>query len=544
MELLIFFLERKGQLVSRKDIIGKLWGPHVFVDVDRSINAAVRKIRSALKDDPDQPKYLETVVGKGYRLVGEMELVSELPKAPEKSPETQIHSLAVLPLVNLSGDSSQDYFSEGITDALITELAQLSSLRVISRTSAMHYKNSHQPLPEIARELNVDAVVEGSVIRSGNRVRITAQLLEARSDRHLWAKAYDRDIREIISLQQDVADSIVNEIQAKLTAKENPRLSRKQQVDPEAYDDYLRGLYFWHKFTEAGTRRAVEYFEESVHKDPSYALAYAGLAIAYNRLALYVTARDAIQRSKEASQKALQLDDTLADAHASLGYVRWIFDWDWSGAESEFQRAIQLNPGHAICHGMYAHYLDCMGRFEDAVREHQIARELDPLALNLINDAAAHFLVLRQYDKAIEENRMLLDMDSNFVEAHADLAIAYKCKGMEEESISELEQAAMLDGEPNLAEAMKIAYVRGGYKGALRARLKYNQHRRSAGTHIDFWDDARTLAQLGNKDLALQALEKAFAERENIVWLNVDPEWDPLRDDPRFQELVRRIGFP
>jgi len=594
MELLILLAERRGELVMREEIAAKLWPDGVFVDTERGINNAIRKIRTALHDSPDDPAHLQTVVGKGYRFIGHLEVlggstdlhqdiapgVSAALTIPSQSgavwrgrrllislgivlvvvilaavmavwrwrdgaSRAEIHSIAVLPLENLSGDPSQEYFADGMTDALITELAQFSPLRVISRTSAMHYKGSHKPLPEIARELNVDAVVEGSVIRSGNRVRITAQLLEARSDRHLWAKAYDRDVREIVSLQQEVVDSIVNEIQPKLRAQGSATVSRKRQVDPEAYDDYLRGLYFWNKFTEAGTRRAVEYFEESVRKDPSNALGYAGLAHAYHELAFYARPKDLMPMSKEAAEKALQLDDTLADAHAARGRVKWIYDWDWPGAEGEFQRAIQLNPGYALSHGMYAEYLDSMGRFEEAFRESQIARELDPLALILITSAGDHFLFLRQYDKAIAEYRRALDMDPNFVPAHEDLALAYKSKGMEEESFTELEQAAMLDGERDLAEAMKIGYAHGGYKSVLKSRLKYNQRRRSTGSYVGFWDDAYTHAQLGDKDLALQALEKAFAERENnVVGLNVDPFWDQIRSDPRFQDLVRRVGLP
>src|SRR6266852_6213202 len=391
----------------------------------------------------------------------------------------RVQSLAVLPLENFSHDPAQDYFADGMTDALITELAQISALRVISRTSAMHYKGSHRPLPEIAKELKVDAVVEGTVSRSGNRVRITAQLLEARSDRHLWAKAYDRDTREIMSLQQDVADSIAHEIQAKLTPQENLRQAQNRQVDPEAYDDYLRGMYFWHKFTEPGMRQAQEYFEKSVQKDPSNALGYAWLANTYGQLGDYVGPRkDFMLKSKETSQKALQLDDNVAVAHGALGWVRWAYDWDWPGAESEFKRAIQLSPGHALSHGIYARYLDSMGRFEEAIQEHRIAGELDPLDLVLIYDLGDHFGVSREYDKAIVEYRLVLGMDPNFIGAHRGLALAYEGKGMEKESISEWEQVAMLAGTPEVAEGIKIAFARGGYKGALKARLTYDQHRR------------------------------------------------------------------
>jgi TolB-like protein/DNA-binding winged helix-turn-helix (wHTH) protein/Tfp pilus assembly protein PilF len=590
LELLILLAQNQGQLVKREKIIEKIWGKDFFFDTENGINNAIRKIRSALNDNAEHPLFVETSLGKGYRFIAPVELVPEpagspapersvIPQGPKVSRSRRalvaalgvttliatvfafnitgirsrilprgvppIHSIAVLPLQNLSGDANQEYFADGMTDALITELAQFSFLRVISRTSAMHYKGSHQPLPEIAKELNVDAVVEGSVTRAGNHVRINVKLLEARSDRHLWAKAYDRDTREIMYLQQDVADSIAHEIQAKLTPQENLRQAQKRQVDPEAYDDYLRGLYYWHKFTEPGMRQAQEYFEKSVQKDPSYALGYAWLANTYGQLGDYVGPRkDFMLKSKETSQKALQLDDNVAVAHGALGWVRWAYDWDWPGAESEFKRAIQLSPGHALSHGIYARYLDSMGRFEEAIQEHRIARELDPLDLVLIYDLGDHFVVSREYDKAIVEYRLVLEMDANFIGAHRGLALAYESKGMEKESISEWREEATLAGAPDLAEGIKIAFARGGYKSALKARLTYDQHRRSEGSYVSLSRFARTYAALGEKDLAVQALEKAFAEREPMAWLNVDPEWDPIRVDPRFQDLVRRIGLP
>src|SRR6266851_5219395 len=588
MELLILLAEKQGQLVKREEIVEKLWGKDFFFDSENGINNAIRKIRSALNDDPEQPRFVETSVGKGYRFITPVQRVLEPASSLATEPLIRqgpaafrwrrarvlalglaafiaaafafnlagirsrvfarsvppIRSIAVLPLQNLSGDTNQEYFADGMTDALITDLAQISSLRVISRTSAMHYKGSHQPLPEIAKELNVDAVVEGAVIRSGNRVRITAQLLEARSDRHLWAKAYDRDIREIVSLQQDVADSIVSEIQPKLRPQGSASVSRKRQVNPEAYDAYLQGMYFWHKFNEAGDRRAVEYFQESIRKDPSYALGYAGLANAYHELAYYGRPIDTMPKSKEAAEKALQLDDSVAEAHGALGCVKWIYDWDWPGAEKEFRRAIQLNSGHSISHGMYANYLDSVGRFEEAFRELRVARELDPVALILIRNAADHFRCMRQYDRAIAENRKALDMDPSFADAHENLAYAYVNKGMYEESIKEMEQLAISDGEHDLAQTMKLAFAHGGYKGAVKSRLKYYKDRRKAGAHVNFWDEALTHAQLGNTDMALQALEKAYDEREDIVDLAVNPSWDSIRADPRFQELLRGVGLP
>ena len=590
MELLILLAEKQGQLVKREEIIEKIWGKDFFFDAENGINNAVRKIRSALNDDPEQPRFVETSVGKGYRFIAPVERMLEPPSAPpvstgapsERSKSvlwrrasvpavavagliaaafifnvagvrsrvfarsaSPIRSIVVLPLENLSADPNQEYFVDGMTDALITALAQVSSLRVISRTSAMHYKGSHQTLPTIARELNVDAVVEGTVMRSGDRVRITAQLLDARTDRHLWARAYDREVSEIMSLQQDVADNIFQEIQAKLTPEENLRASRKRQVDPEAYDDYLRGLYFWHKFTAAGMTRAAEYFEKSVQKDPSYALGYAWLANAYGMLAEFVgPPSDFMPKSKEATEKAVQLDDNLAEAHDSLANIKYYYDRDWAGADREFQRALQLNPGNALIHGGYARYLDAMGRFEEASRQHEITRELDPLILIGFYIRGDHFLFLRQYDKAIAEFRAALDLDHNFFIAHKGLAKAYKSKGMEEESISEWEQVDVLEGESDQAEATKIAYARGGYKGVLKAWLKAVEHQRAAGGYIDYSKEASIQAQLGNKDLALQALEKAFAEGEDMTFLNVEPEWDPIRSDPRFQDILRRVGLP
>src|SRR5215469_2480492 len=591
MELLILLAEKQGQLVKRVEIIERIWGKDFFFDAENGLNNAIRKIRSALNDNPEQPRFVETSVGKGYRFIAPVEHVVEPARLSVTEPGVvrrgstsfpwrmvgipvllvaaliatafafdiagirsgvfarsalPIHSIAVLPLVNLSGDATQEYFVDGMTDALITNLAQVGSLRVISRTSAMHYKGSHQALPTIARELNVDAVVEGTVMRSGDRVRITAQLLDARSDRHLWAKAYDRDIREVMSLQQDVADSIFQEIRAKLTPEENLRASRKRQVDPEAYDDYLRGLYSWNKFTAEGMTQAAEYFEKSVQKDPSYALGYAWLANTYGQLAIFAgPPTNFVPKAKEAAEKAMRLDDSLAEAHDSLANVKWSYDWDWAGADREFQRAVQLNPGNALIHGGYARYLDAMGRFDEASRQHQIMRELDPLILIGFYIRGDHFLFLRQYDKAIAEFRTALDLDHNFFIAHKGLAWCYKRKGMEKESISEWEQLDLLAGNSEQAEATRIAYARGGYKGALKAWLKDVQHQRAVGGYIDYSAEASLQGQLGNTDLALQGLEKAFLQREeDMLWLNVAPNWDSIRSDPRFQDLLRRMGLP
>ena len=386
MDLLIFFVRRKDQLVSREDIVEKLWGKDVFVDVDGSINRAVRKIRAALDDDPAHPAYLETVVGKGYRFIGDVELVEALAPTPSSdktevvnsgwptgrilvgvvllvalagalirwqyrrsnSALPKIHSLAVLPLTNLSGDPSQDYFADGMTDELITELARIDSLRVISRTSVMRYKNTKTPLPQIARELRVDAVVEGSVVRAGEKLRITAQLIEGATDHHIWADSYERDFRDVLTLQREVARAITAQVNANLTPGERSRLAGKNTVNPEAHENYLRGLFFWNKWTEDGMRKSIEYFQQAIQADPNYALAYAGLANSYITIGDFgvgvLPPDEANAAAEQAALKAISLDDMLGDAHAALAMSRFRSDSNLHGVEEEFKRAIELCP--------------------------------------------------------------------------------------------------------------------------------------------------------------------------------------------------------
>src|SRR5215472_10472652 len=390
MELFILFVQKRGQLVTRDEIIERLWGKDVFVEVDRSINRAVRKIRTVLADDPAQPHYLETVVGKGYRFVGEIEVVgpatedNERPMPATAEPSRgmgrrllisvalaavvaaalwgwlrrrqnaepgsgQIRSLAVLPLVNLSGDPAQEYFADGMTDELITEIAQVGSLRVTSRTSSMRYKATAKSAPEIAKELNVDAVLEGSVARSGGRVRITAQLIDARADKHLWASSYETEQRDVLGMEDEVARDVVKQIRLRLTALEQERLSRPRLVNHEAY---LKGLYYWNKRDRKGLEKAIEYFNQAIAKDPNYAQPYAGLAESYIPLTYFGYLRGTEARAKVAATaaRALELDDSLAEAHTALGSAKSFYDYNWEAAEKEFLRAIELNPSYATAH--------------------------------------------------------------------------------------------------------------------------------------------------------------------------------------------------
>ena len=359
----------------------------------------------------------------------------------------RIKAVAVLPLENMSRDPEQDYFADGMTEALITDLAQIGALRVISRTSAMQYKGTRKPLPEIARELNVDAVVEGSVLRFGNRVRITAQLIHAASDQHLWAKSYERDLGDILALQSEVARAIAKEVKIKLTPHQQARLTCARPVNPEAYEAYLKGRYYWNKFTEEGFKRSLEYFKQAIEKDPVYASAYAGLAESYATLGFFSTVpKEAFPKAKEAALKALEIDDTLAQAHTSLGLSRLFYDWDRLTAEREFQRALELNPGYALTHHEYALYLMAMARLDEALVEEKRALELDPLSLRINTALGWVFYFARQFQQAIEQYRKTLELDPNFVMAYWQLGLAYEQKAMYKEALEEFQKGVVSSG--------------------------------------------------------------------------------------------------
>jgi len=590
MELLILLVERKGQLVTREDIVGKLWGKDVFVDVDQSINAAVRKIRSSLKDDPAHPRYLETVVGKGYRLVGEIELGHSLPNALEKPSQTaslrphvgwrgesgllacavlvlvlvastmtwfawrrspplqhaQLHSIVVLPLVNLSGDPAQEYFADGMTDELITEIAQVGSLRVISRTSAMHYKATAKIAPEIARELNVDSVLEGSVARSDGRVRITAQLIEARADAHLWASSYEGEVKDVLEMQDAVARDVVKQIRLRLTTGEKARLSRSRPVNPEAHEAYLKGLYSWNKRDRAGLEKAIGYFDQAIAIDPNYALPYAGIAQSYIPLTYLGYVRGEEVRSKVAAAlaKALELDDSLAEAHTALGSAKHFYEYDWAGAEREFKRAIELNPNYATAHQWYAQMLGSEARGDEALVEHSRARVLDPFSLIIVSGTGYRLYRLRRYEEAVASLKDAVELDSNFPSVHWDLGLVYAQQKDFPTAIKELQKADVLfRGNPLVLGALGYAYAASGDE--IRARTVLlrleNQARQQ---YVDPEAFALVYAGLENKDKAFEWLNKAIDDREGwVTFINVEPMLDSLRLDPRFEDLLRRLGL-
>jgi TolB-like protein/DNA-binding winged helix-turn-helix (wHTH) protein/Tfp pilus assembly protein PilF len=603
IKVLEMLLERPGEVITREELRSRVWPNENFGDFDQAVNIAIAKLRSALGDSADNPRYIETLPKRGYRFIADVRTVEtespakkpeqvlgivrevQIERQPEAArsvpapkhqiqsvfwisivsavilasvsvlwlyrprgvPPAGIRSLAVLPLENLSGDPSQDYFADGMTDQLITDLAQISALRVISRTSVMVYKGARKPLPEIARELNVGAVVEGTVLRSGDRVRITAQLIQAAADKHLWAETYEGNLRDALVLQTKVAQAIAERIRVELTPREQAGLRHLNEVDPDAYENYLKGRYFWNKRTANGLKTAIEYFDKAIAKDPTYAPAYSGLADSYALAGDWqydvMTTKEALPKAKAAAMKALELDDSLSDAHTSLAFCLESFDWDWEAADREFQRAIELNPGYATAHHWYAWHLALLRKNQEAIAEMRKAQNLDPLSLIINADLAELLLIANFPDESIQQSRKTIEMDSNFALAHNQLAQGYLEKHMWAEAISEFQKAIQLSGGSATCVAnLARAYAASG-TNAKAVELLRDLKSRSAHDYPYAPELAVVYAAIGEKHEAMAWLEKGYDERFNPSVL-LRPGFDPLRSDPRFKDLVRRIGFP
>ncbi len=604
MKLLEILLERPGEVITREELRGRVWADESFGDFDQAVNIAIAKLRSALGDSAENPRYIETLPKRGYRFIADVSVVDAdaQTKKPESAapdlpgtepghelqtagltvapkhrlwptrritvvlvlvlilpilavwlfrsrgrPPAGIHSLAVLPLDNLSGDASQDYFADGMTDELITDLAQISALRVISRTSVMVYKGARRPLPEIARELNVDAVVEGTVLRSGEQVRITAQLIQTPADRHLWAESYEGDLHDTLALQKKVARAIAEHIRIELTPKEQAVLKNAKVVNPEAYEAYLKGRYFWNKRTADGLKAALAYFNQAIEEDPKYAQAYSGLADTYALLGDWqyavMTPKEALPKAKVAAIKSLELDSGQGEAHNSLAFVLDGFDWNLEAGGKEFQRAIELSPSYATAHHWYAWHLSLLGRYDEAIGEMRRAEELDPLSLIINADLAELLVLAHSYDEAIRQSRKTIEMDANFALAHNQLAQAYLGKHMYDEAIAELQKAVQLSGgSPTCVANLARAFAASG-KRSEAVKLLGELKTRSGPGHANTSEIAMVYASLGDKDQAMNWLEKGYEDRFNPGVL-LRPAFDPLRSDPRFQNLVHRIGLP
>lgn len=457
-----------------------------------------------------------------------------------------VRSIAVLPLQNLSNDPNQEYFVDGMTDELITDLAQIRELKVVSKTSIMQYKGTRTPLPQIGRELGVDAVVEGSVLRSGDRVRITAQLIRTSTDRHIWAEAYDGDLKDVLSLQARVAEQITDQVKLNLTAEESGLLRREQSVDPQAFDLYLRGRYAWNQRNIEGFRKAIEYFNQAIENDPNFALAYSGLADCHTLLALYGEDSANMAQAKSAAERALQLDGTLAEAHTSLAAVRILHDWDWQGAEREFQRALELNPNFAQAHHWYGNLLlGPQGRHEEAIAELLRAQDLDPLSLIISADTGFAYYLAGRYDLALGKYQKVLAASPNFVPVHFYLSQFYRQTGQYDLWLKESAENLRLGGFSRSAGDMERIYAQGGFRAVMEATANpraANGLAKAEVSQVTACTSAQADAALGRTAAALNALDTCSLGTETaLIYLKVDPVWASLRSEPRFKAILHQL---
>jgi len=605
-EILLLLLERPGEVVTREELQAKLWPANTFVDFEHGVNTAIKKLRRTLGDSADEQRFIETVPRIGYRFTapvnvaetpanatistpqmtpqnsggtnipdyparrnwalsfwpisaavsivliisaGAYFLRSRTPRAPQPSQARLM--LAVLPFENLTGDSSQDYFSDGLTEEMIAQLGQLNPQRlgVIGRASVMRYRHS-QNLQQIARDLGIEYVLEGSVRRDSQKVRITAQLIRISDQRTVWSREYDRELTSILVLQEEIAQEIADEIQ--LTLGDPPRRiapARGLATSPtsyEAYDLYLKGRYFLNQRNAQGFQRAIDYFQQAIAKDPRYALAYAGLADSYALTSSYNLDPDEnlIPKARAAALRALQINENLAEAHTSLALIAENYDWDWQTAGKEFRRAIELDPNYPTAHHWYAEYLAWQGRFDEALAESERARQLDPLSLIISADRGAILYYSRQYDRAIEQLGTVLDMDSDSFRAHVILVLTYVQKDQFAKALADIEKWRWADDSPGIWALQAYVYGRAGQQlQARRALAKFEQLNRHgqvdpAAMHV------LAYAGMGDKEKLFNALQQASLERSNsLTALKVDPVYDPFRADSRFQALLRHVGL-
>jgi TolB-like protein/DNA-binding winged helix-turn-helix (wHTH) protein/Flp pilus assembly protein TadD len=593
MELLILLAEKQGDIVTRQEITDRLWGKDVFVDTEHGINTAIRKIRQALKDDPEEPRFLQTVTGKGYRFVAEKNKTSTSsaivaegkPQAaniaaaaispsivPAARPRgwqaaailivvvclaavgllaanvagirdrvfpatraSQIHSIAVIPLANLSGDATQEYFADGMTDELITALAKNRNLRVVSRTSAMQYKGVNRPVRDIARELGVDGILEGSVERSGSRVHMTVQLIYAPTDSHVWAESYDRDLNQAYSLPEELSQTVAKEVRAATSPTPAPRY-----IDPEAHDAYLRGFYLWY---QGDTQHSIEYFQRAIQIQPGYAAAWAGLATAYMLRPIddECPSSEVAAKADEAVRKAVELDDSLAEAHHAMSAWYFFFAWDATRAEMESKRAVELDPTRSETHHLYSYILFALNRPDESLQEQKRAHELDPFIRNWGLGFA--YIQRREFGAAINDLQLRAQALPGDSTTHFMLSYAYREKGMGPQAEQEFEKALQADGQLDQAKAVHRAFERGGEK-AVEQRGVDDLKAQSRKRYISPMEYAKAYAFLGDKEETMKYLEGCYRARTPwLIMVKAEPVFDFLHSDPRYQALVKKIGL-
>ena len=597
-DVLQALLERPGEIVTREELRQRLWPQNTFVDHELAIKKAVNRLREVLSDSTESPHFIETVPRRGYRFICNI-ATSSIESEPNEPPAAdavaskpsqsfspmrllkrlsvplvllilgglllllnvdnlrtrifarsrplEIHSIAVLPLQDLSSDPKQEYFSDGMTDELITNLAKFSKLRVISHTSVERYKGAKLPLPEIARQLGVDVVVEGKVLRSGDRVRITAQLIDARSDTLLWAESYERGLQDILALQDELAADITKKIRGKLNVDGQSRSSSARPVDAATNEAYLKGRYFYGKLSADGFKEALKYYQEAAARDPNCAPAYVGIGSSYEGLGIWqeLRPRDAAAKSRAALEKALALDDTLGEAHAILGHVDFLWEWDWAAAEAEYKRALELGPPSSMIQIRYAIFLASMGRSSEAIQQMQEAHSLDPVSL-LSNDLFGFVYYLsHDYDHAIDQYKKTLALYPDADAVHVYLARSYELKGMMPEAFGEYQRQERLTGstEAELTAQRKV-FEKSGWNGFWRRKLETDLED-SKRRYIPAAWFAELYERLGARDKSFELLEKAYQDREHaMAFIKAEPMLAPLHEDSRFQAILHRMNFP
>lgn len=580
-KILAILLERPGELVTREELRERLWPADTFVDFEQGVNTSVKTLRQVIADSAGAPVYIETLPRRGYRFVSPVEYsAAPLAAAPQITPTPkswrslliasvllffvllaigagslnrrftsnasgpEIKSLAVIPFAG-PADREQEYFTDGMTESLITELGELSALRVTSQTSSMHYKGTHKALAEIAHELNVDAFVEGSVERSGNQVRIRAQLIRASTDTQIWAKTFDGDIRDIFTMQSQVTQAIANQIRVRTTLQEQSHLHSVRPVNPQALDAYLKGRYFWNKFTPDGVLKSVEYFNLSVQNDPNYAPAYAGLADAHIVFGnLFGRPTQEFPKAREAAMKALDLDESLVEAHAAMAAIHLFFDWDLSAVQRELARAKELNPNFIRIYNLEAYCFEISGDVSGSIAVMKQGLQLDPLSLISGVDLGFAYSFAHRPDDAIMQFRKTLEIEPNFPMAHSGLGLAYEQEHDFAKAREEYRSAlAQNPGSSFWLAMLARADARTGNKSAARKTLR-ELERRSQSEFVEPTFVAMINIGLGDKDAAFATLRKAIDERSPmLIWLNADPVYDDLHSDSRFTELLLRIGL-
>ena len=578
LTVLLVLLERKGEVVTREELKQRLWPADTFVEADDGLNTAVRKLREVLGDSPENPIYVETIPRRGYRFIGEVppdQKPAETPSIEAATSAAEAHkswlrwgvaaaaalvltlaigaavwfryhprspairSIAVLPFVNLSGDPSQDYFADAMTEELTSDLGKIAALRVISRTSAMHYKNTQKTISEIAQELNVDGVIESSVLRSGNQVRITAQLIDARAERHRWSESYERDLKDVLALQSDVARAIAGQVRAAVTPDESERL-RPQPVDPMAYEAYMRGRFYVDRWTPEDSAQALRSFEQATELDRNYTLAYVGMAECYVYGVAGVSEEEGVKRGIAAATRALELEPGMGEAHAMLGMLRLQRDWDFVGAEAEIRKGIALSPNYASAHHWYSHLLIELSRFDESLVEAKILLELDPVSPTPIGHLAYHYRASRQWDLAIAQYQKELAMAPAQTDAYGEMGEAYVGKRMYHDAIRELSRAVEMSRAstqyPYYLARLGYAYAQAG-DGA-KARKIIAQLPSSNPNDL-----ACVYAGLGERDKSISLLDESYRRHTFPLDAGHIVEFDPLRSDPRFNELLHRVGL-